>query len=298
MSKMPRVRCRRARTRALYATASITLGALMAAPPAAPQPGLFRFGVFEADARSRELRKNGVRLKLQQQPFQVLMELLRRPGEVVTREELRKALWPDDTFVDFDHGLNTAINKLRATLGDAGDNPRFIETLARRGYRFIAPVTVFGAPAAGAAAVTVIPAAGSEELPRPSLRLVRGLLALIQVMYLVFYLVALFKLGSAEREVARLAPRAAFPLLIVILLLAVTGIPIRLYVLSAVVFHYRRFSAKFRRLFPAVLVLDQLWALAPFLLAERIGLGLAFAATSALLYLPFGQRTLVRMGYE
>ena len=270
----------------------------MAAPPAAPQPGLYRFGVFEADARSGELRKNGVRLKLQQQPFQVMMELLRRPGEVVTREELRKALWPDDTFVDFDHGLNTAINKLRATLGDSGDNPRFIETLARRGYRFIATVTASGAPAAAAAAGTLLPAAGSEELPHPSLRLVRGLLALVQVMYLVFYLVALIKLGSAEREIARLAPRAAFPLLIVILLSAVTGIPIRLYVLSAVLFHYRRFSAKFRRLFPAVLVLDLLWALTPFLLAEKIGLGLAFAATSALLYLPFGQRTLVRMGYE
>src|SRR5712664_2669886 len=104
-------------------------------------PGILRFGVFEVDVRSRELRKQGVRIKLQEQPFQVLAVLLQRPGEVVTREELRSQNWPPDTFVDFDNSLNTAINKLREALGDSADNPRFIETLPRRGYRFIAPVT-------------------------------------------------------------------------------------------------------------------------------------------------------------
>ena len=108
-------------------------------PPAA-NARLYRFGIYEADARSGELRKNGVKLKLQEQPFQVLAMLLERPGEVVAREELRQRLWPADTFVDFDHSLNTAINKLRDALGDTAANPRFIETLARRGYRFIAPV--------------------------------------------------------------------------------------------------------------------------------------------------------------
>jgi eukaryotic-like serine/threonine-protein kinase len=102
---------------------------------------VFRFGTFEADVRAGELRKQGLRIKLQEQPFQVLTVLLRRSGEVVTREELRSQNWPADTFVDFDNSLNTAINKLREALGDSADNPRFIETLPRRGYRFIAPVT-------------------------------------------------------------------------------------------------------------------------------------------------------------
>ena len=119
-------------------------------------PAIVRFGVFEADLRAGELRKQGVRVRLQEQPFQVLTVLLQRPGEVVTREELRNHNWSPDTFVDFDNSLNTAINKLREALGDSADNPRFIETLPRRGYRFIAPVTgadqkdsVVASPAAG-----------------------------------------------------------------------------------------------------------------------------------------------------
>ena len=102
---------------------------------------ILRFGTFEADLRAGELRKQGKRVKLQEQPFQVLTVLLQRPGDVVTREELRSQIWPEDTFVDFDNSLNTAINKLREALGDSADNPRFVETLPRRGYRFLAPVT-------------------------------------------------------------------------------------------------------------------------------------------------------------
>ena len=102
-------------------------------------PTVLRFGTFEVDPQAGELRKQGKRLKLQDQPFQVLTVLLQRPGEVVTREELRSQIWPQDTFVDFDNSLNTAINKLREALGDSADNPRFIETLPRRGYRFLGP---------------------------------------------------------------------------------------------------------------------------------------------------------------
>jgi TolB-like protein/DNA-binding winged helix-turn-helix (wHTH) protein/Tfp pilus assembly protein PilF len=102
--------------------------------------GAVRFATFQVDLRSGELRKQGVKIKLQEQPFRVLTVLLQRPGEVVTREELRNQNWPPDTFVDFENSLNTAINKLRDALGDSADNPRFIETLPRRGYRFIAPV--------------------------------------------------------------------------------------------------------------------------------------------------------------
>jgi len=104
--------------------------------------GRLRFGVFELDLHAGELRKHGLRVRLQEQPFQVLAALLERPGEVVTREELQKKLWPADTFVDFDHGLNKTINKIREALGDAAESPRFVETVARRGYRFLAEVKV------------------------------------------------------------------------------------------------------------------------------------------------------------
>ena len=105
-----------------------------------------RFGIFEVDLRAGELRRNGMRIKLQEQPFQILALLLERPGEVITREEVRNRLWPADTFVDFDHSLNAAIRRLRDALGDSAENPRFVETMARRGYRFLAPV-VSGASA-------------------------------------------------------------------------------------------------------------------------------------------------------
>ena len=101
---------------------------------------VIRFGGFELDLHAGELRKAGVRLSLPAQSFHVLALLLERPGDLVTREELRRRLWPDGTFVDFEHGLNAVVNRLRETLGDSADRPRFIETVPRRGYRFIAPV--------------------------------------------------------------------------------------------------------------------------------------------------------------
>ena len=101
---------------------------------------IVRFGVFEADLETGELSKNGARVPLQSQPFQVCAILLKRSGELVTREELRQKVWPEDTFVDFDQAVNTAIKKIRIALGDEADNPRFIQTLPGRGYRFICPV--------------------------------------------------------------------------------------------------------------------------------------------------------------
>src|SRR5437016_5417889 len=99
-----------------------------------------KFGPYEADLHTGELRKHGIRLRLQEQPFQVLAMLLSHPGDLVTREQLQKRLWAGDTFVDFDHGLNTAINKLREVLSDSSAPPKYIETLPRRGYRFLASV--------------------------------------------------------------------------------------------------------------------------------------------------------------
>src|ERR1700733_11303507 len=104
----------------------------------------YRFGVFEADAATGELRKQGIRVKVNVQPFQVLLMLLERPGELLTREEISRELWPDGTFVDYEHGVNSAMNRIREALGDTANSPRFVEALARRGYRFVAPVERLG----------------------------------------------------------------------------------------------------------------------------------------------------------
>src|SRR6202050_3085663 len=108
--------------------------------PAVPPPRTIRFGVFEIDLRSGELQKQGRKIRLEGQPVQVLLCLLESPGELVTREELHRKLWPADTYVNFEHGLNAAVKRLRQALNDSADNPRFVETLPRRGYRFIAPI--------------------------------------------------------------------------------------------------------------------------------------------------------------
>src|SRR5215470_6349821 len=111
-----------------------------------PLSRIVRFGTFEVRLDTGELRHRGQKVKLQEQPFQVLVALLLRPGELVTREELRDKLWPADTFVDFDHSLNAAIKRLRDALGESAERPIFVETLARRGYRFIAPIDSSSAP--------------------------------------------------------------------------------------------------------------------------------------------------------
>jgi len=118
-----------------------------------------RFGTYEVDPHSGELRKAGIRVRVQQQPLRLLQTLLERPGEVVTREELRSRIWPNESFGDFDQAVNVAIAKLRAALGDSADNPRYIETLPRRGYRFLADVAVVNRPANK---VELAPEAGSS----------------------------------------------------------------------------------------------------------------------------------------
>lgn len=130
-------------------------------------PKIIRFGVFEADLCSGELRKSGARIRVQEQPFKILAMLLQRPAEVVSREELRRKLWPSDTFVDFEHGVNAAVQTLRRALCDSHKNPRFIETLPRRGYRFIATVEKVQAAAAAAAATAASPAGSPPPAPPP-----------------------------------------------------------------------------------------------------------------------------------
>jgi TolB-like protein/DNA-binding winged helix-turn-helix (wHTH) protein/tetratricopeptide (TPR) repeat protein len=174
-----------------------------------------RFGLFEADLEQGVLTKRGLRIRLQDQPFQVLVLLLRRPGEVVTREELRQRLWSADTYVEFDDGLNTAIKKLRLALSDNADNPRFIETVPRRGYRFLAPVTLFAPPA------PVVPV----DLKNPPELGAAGEIAVLQPSRLPPENRSLPRTGSALAFIRR---RGILLLVALAALLLLTGIVIRM----------------------------------------------------------------------
>ncbi|HET6842250.1 MAG TPA: winged helix-turn-helix domain-containing protein [Candidatus Angelobacter sp.] len=259
--------------------------------------------------KAAELRRNGTRVKLQMQPFQVLLTLLERPGDVVTRDELRQRLWPEDTFVDFDHGLNTAMVKLRDVLGDSASSPRYIETIAKRGYRFLEAVTaVQEPPAVPLPSEPVAPQTPvhvekavepqptvEQELPRASRTTARILFSLAQIMYFIFYLSALFdwrQLYRASENVWRSGSRIVF---VVFLVTSLVGLVVRLYLLTATAFDYHLLGEKYRVLFPALLALDMLWALSPLLIEDRIGLGLALGSAAALIYMPFAQRVLVKI---
>jgi len=276
-----------------------------------PNSRLYRFGPFEADERTGELRRQGRRLPVPSQPLQVLLLLLSRPGGLVTRAELQQAIWPEGTFVDFDHSLNTAINKIRDALGDSAASPKFVETLAKRGYRFIAPVEVIDAAAGPQTSGTTAPppaptppAAGESfseglltqphEAPRAPHALVRSLLLLLQVMYLCFYVISLARLKSVEHVVSAAVSSYVWVVVLVIVTAAV-GIPIRLYLISGAAFLPPGLRRNFLKLFPVIFLMDLLWALAPFLLIGEIGFGLALGSTAALLYSPFAQRSLILM---
>lgn len=160
--------------------------------PGVPSPEVYAFGLFEVDLKADELRKNGRRVRLQGQPFRVLAILLEHPGEIVTRESIQRRLWDENTTVDFDHSLGIAINKLRDALGDSADNPRFIETLARKGYRFIAPVTPVWSPELnGAASQDILIGRNPTDSPEPPRRtwtLLAGFLALLTLAVLIIAL--------------------------------------------------------------------------------------------------------------
>jgi cholera toxin transcriptional activator len=277
----------------------------------------YRFGAFEADAATGELRRGGLRVKLNAQPFQVLLMLLERPGDLVTREEISRGLWPDDTFVDSDHGVNSALNRIREALGDSASNPRFVETLARRGYRFIAPVEKIGLPdKEPAETASPEPGAGSEtasvetpsaperlvlqgilaspeDLPQTPRSIVQTLFALFQVMYLAFYIGALANLAEIEDLLSALPkPVLAF---YVVLVTAAILIPVRAFLLTAFLFRAPKFRRNFLSMWPFLIVFDELWALSPFLLLHHINWGLALACTVLLVYAPFAQRSLVLM---
>jgi DNA-binding winged helix-turn-helix (wHTH) protein len=289
------------------------------------QRRIFRFGAFEANEATGELRKQGVRIKLHSQPFQLLVMLLERPSELVTRDEMRLRLWGEETFVDFDHGLNSAVNKLREALSDSASQPRHIETIAGKGYRYIGEVAVgepiawvsanIAAPEDGRALIepgqvsqisTDVPAeqerartilAAPHELPHSPRGLVKTLFLLTQAMYLAFYVGALANLDEIRGIFAEAQIMSPSVLMTVLVAGAAIAIPVRLFLIAAMAFDFPQFPDKFRRLFPFLLILDLLWALSPFLLIHHINVGVALAMVAALVYLPFAQRSLVLM-YE
>ncbi len=285
--------------------------------PGPAPPRRYRFGAFEADASTGELRRQGIRLRLNAQPFQVLCMLLERPGELLTREEIARELWPDGTFVDSEHGVNSAVNRIREALSDSASSPRFIETLARRGYRFVAPVERIAPLAASSApaptdppALTANSAPGSpspaepqprtrilaspDELPKVSHPVAQTLFLLFQAMYLAFYIGALANLAEIQDLLAPLSrPILIFTVLIVT---AAILIPVRAFLLCAVLFRAPRLREKFLRVWPFLLPFDVLWSLSPFLLLHHINFGLALACTALLAWSPFVQRSLVLMG--
>lgn len=276
----------------------------------------YRFGVFEADTSTGELRRQGIRVRLNAQPFQVLSLLLERPGELLTREEISRQLWPDGTFVDYEHGVNSAVNRIREALGDTAGNPRFVETLARRGYRFVAPVERIGLNGDSPALLAVPPAASASqeaavaaefeaglldgilasprELPKTSHPVVQTLFVLLQLMYLGFYVGALANLAEIEDLFSPLS--RSTEILTVMIVTAAVLIPVRAFVISLVLFHAPRAREKFLTMWPFLLLFDELWSLAPFLLLHHINLGLALSCTALLVYSPFAQRSLVLMG--
>jgi DNA-binding winged helix-turn-helix (wHTH) protein len=281
--------------------------------PGPAPPRRYRFGAFEADVSTGELRRQGIRLRLNAQPFQVLCLLLDRPGELLTRDQIASHLWPDGTYVDAEHGVNSAVNRIREALNDSASSPRFIETLARRGYRFVAPVERLGENSTPASTLnadkqalstpitptnsdqpTLNILATQEELPKIPHPTARNLFLLFQAMYLAFYIGALANLAEIEDLLTPLShPVLVFTTLIVT---AAVLIPVRAFFVCAVLFRAPRLRAIFLRIWPFLLPFDVLWSLSPFLLLHHINFGLALASTALLAWSPFVQRSLILMG--
>jgi hypothetical protein len=231
----------------------------------------------------------------------------------MTREEISRRLWPGDTFVDSEHGLNSAVNRIREALGDAASHPRFVETLARRGYRFVAPVEQISpgvlqsqpertnaqaTPEEGGTErepkILTHILASPRDLPRTPGSVVFTLFVLMQLMYTGFYVGALANLPEIEDLFSPL-PKPVL-LLDVLMVTAAILIPVRAFLLSAWVFRAPRMREKFLQIWPFLLVFDELWSLSPFLLLHHINFGLALSCTVLLVYSPFAQRSLVLMG--
>ena len=284
------------------------------------QPGHLRFDSFELDPETGELSKNGRRLRLQDQPAKLLVLLAGCAGQLVTRAEIQKTLWGEDQFVDFDHSINTAIKKIRTALDDDVEHPRLLETLPRKGYRFIGSVEYASPNTLTDTGPSAEPVASdpTEHPPRTlgnrnspqraqdfaeadtallPAGVARALFVVIQVGYLALYCSALYYIEHLGEIFNAFEVPVPNQILVLIIITAMCGIAVRLYLVSSVGLSHPAAGLQFQRLFPALLFLDGLWAVSPLLAGLRIGFGLALAAAAGLAYLPFSQRTLIRNIY-
>lgn len=251
-----------------------------------------RFETFELSCDTAELFKDGTRLKLQDQPTRLLILLASRAGQLVTREEIQNTLWEDGQFVEFEHAINVAVKKVREALGDDPAAPRLIETLPRKGYRFIArveevleipePIQLVPVPEPG-------PESDSEfALPVGPARL---MFLGVQLLYLTMYIFALRNMS----EVAGVLGGANLGWLAIPLLIgAACAIPVRLYLMFTVGLGHPRAGIQYRRLLPYLMPWDWLWAAAPFLAVRTFGAEWALVFAAILVYPPMSQVILMR----
>jgi DNA-binding winged helix-turn-helix (wHTH) protein len=293
------------------------------------QPVRIRFGSFEFDLRTSELFENGQRIPLQDQPAKLLGLLATNSKRLVTRDEIQKMLWKDQ-FIEVDHGINAAIKKIRNALDEDPDRPKYIETLAKKGYRFIgdvaeifddkppdvvaslpdslppanAAVTIGAAPVVpegSALADAVLPLATSlvqspGEKPftlAVPVSIARFLFLLIQSGYLAIYSTALINVEALDDALSSMGMEPVDVTLRLVLFTGMCGIAVRIYLAAEVVWAHPAAGRQFRRLFPLLLVLDAIWAASPLLAGRTIGIGLALIGVAGLAYLPFAQRTLM-----
>jgi len=265
---------------------------------------VMRFGNFELDCATAELYKDGRRLKLQDQPARLLVLLASRAGTLVTRADIQETLWADGQFVEFEHAINVAVKKIREALDDDPLKPRFIETVPKKGYRFIGAIDVEPAQpaplaqpalAVPPASVAVEPARDDEEILErefvlPAAR-ARILFIAVQVVYLTIYCLALLHM----HDVAVVLAEAGIPWLAVpVLVGAAASIPVRLYLIFTVGLGHPAAGMKYRRMLPYLMPWDWLWAPSPFLASSAIGAEWALVMSILLAYPPISQLILMR----
>jgi DNA-binding winged helix-turn-helix (wHTH) protein len=285
----------------------------MAAPEPRSESARIRFESFELDCGTGELFKESSRLKLQDQPARLLILLASRPGVLVTRNQIQEALWEDGQFVEFEHAINVAIKKIREALGDDPLKPRLIETLPRKGYRFIAAVESVAAPvvaedlpavesrveATSALAAVLIQTKildepHEEQLERefalPAIH-ARILFMVVQALYLTIYCLALIHM----HDVASVLGGAGLGRLAAPLLIGAAGsIPVRLYLIFTVGLGHPAAGLKYRRMLPYLMPWDWLWSVSPFLATPKIGAEWALVLSAVLVYPPISQLILMR----
>ncbi len=254
-----------------------------------PQPARVRFDNFELDRKTAELYKDGRRLKLQDQPARLLVLLVSRPGTLVTRADIQEALWTEGQFVEFEHAINVAVKKIRKVLDDDPLKPRFIETVPKKGYRFIGAIATARIESAPNRTVS------HEEVSEPDFVLpamrARILFLAVQIVYLTVYSLTLLHMQDVAEVLAEAgAPWLAIPVLVG----AAISIPVRLYLIFTVGLGHPAAGEKYRRMLPYLMPWDWLWAPSPFLASQKIGAEWALLLTVLLAYPPISQLILMR----